>query len=162
MDEADIDVQVVSHTAPGLEWVSAVESPALAREANDVLLDAIAKNPDRLTGLAALPVSAPRTAAAELQRAVELGLKGALINGTADGRFLDAPEFGDVLTCAEELGVPLYVHPGVPSGPGQARVLRRVLRACLRGAGDRCLGMARRDGGARAANHPRWDLRSPS
>jgi predicted TIM-barrel fold metal-dependent hydrolase len=114
MDEAGIDVQVVSHTAPGLEWVNAVDSPALAREANDVLLDAIAKHPDRLTGLAALPVSAPRVVAAELQRAVELGLKGALINGTADGRFLDDPAYGDLLMCAEALGVPLYVHPGVP------------------------------------------------
>jgi hypothetical protein len=40
MDESGIDVQVVSHTAPGLESV-ADNAVALAREANDVLRDAI-------------------------------------------------------------------------------------------------------------------------
>jgi predicted TIM-barrel fold metal-dependent hydrolase len=41
-------------------------------------------------------------------------LKGALISGTVDGKFLDAPEFEPVLARAEQLGVPLYIHPGVP------------------------------------------------
>jgi hypothetical protein len=44
----------------------------------------------------------------------ECGLKGALISGTIDGKFLDAPEFEPVLACAERLDVPLYIHPGVP------------------------------------------------
>jgi hypothetical protein len=42
------------------------------------------------------------------------GLKGALISGTIDGKFLDAAEFEPVLACAERLDVPLYIHPAVP------------------------------------------------
>jgi hypothetical protein len=54
-------------------------------------------------------------AADELERAVtECGLKGALVSGTIDGKFLDALEFEPVLACAERLDVPLYTHPGVP------------------------------------------------
>ena len=57
----------------------------------------------------------PSAAADELERAVvECGLKGALISGTIDGKFLDAPEFAPVLARAERLEVPLYIHPGVP------------------------------------------------
>jgi predicted TIM-barrel fold metal-dependent hydrolase len=52
-------------------------------------------------------------AADELEHAVvEDGLKGALISGTIDGKFLDAPEFAPVLARAERLDVPLYIHPG--------------------------------------------------
>lgn len=113
MDEAGVDVQVVSHTAPGLEWVAGAEAVPLAREANDRLHDAISRYPQRLAGMATLPVRDPR-AADELRRAAGLGLTGAVINGSADGRFLDDPQFSDLLTCAEELMVPLYIHPGVP------------------------------------------------
>jgi predicted TIM-barrel fold metal-dependent hydrolase len=57
----------------------------------------------------------PSAAADELERAVmECGLKGALISGTIDGKFLDAPQFEPVLACAERLDVPLHIHPGVP------------------------------------------------
>lgn len=114
MDAAGVDVQVISHTAPGMEWVAAREARAIAVEANDVLADAVGRHPDRYAGLAALPVTDPGAAADELRRAVGLGLKGALVNGIADGRFLDDPVYADVLATAEELGVPIYVHPGVP------------------------------------------------
>ena len=114
MDSTGVDVQVLSHTAPGLEHVLSEDSPHLARTANDVLLDAISRHPRRFAGFATLALSHPQTAAEELQRTVELGLRGALINGTVDGRFLDDPRFDDLLCVAESNDVPLYVHPGVP------------------------------------------------
>jgi predicted TIM-barrel fold metal-dependent hydrolase len=114
MDEAGIDMQVISHTAPGPEWLDADEAEALVREANDVLLDAVVRRPDRLAGLACLPVTAPSAAADELRRSVGAGLKGAVVNGSADGRFLDDPVFADLLACVDELSVPLYIHPGIP------------------------------------------------
>ena len=113
MDATGVDLQVISHTAPGMEHV-VDDAPALAREANDLLLGAIARHPDRFAGFATLPVNDPPAAAEELRRCVGLGLRGALVNGTVDGRFLDHPAFDDLLTVADELGVPLYVHPGVP------------------------------------------------
>ena len=54
-------------------------------------------------------------AARELERTVtEYGFKGAMINGTIDGQFLDHPRFEPLLDKAEKLGVPLYLHPAYP------------------------------------------------
>jgi predicted TIM-barrel fold metal-dependent hydrolase len=43
-----------------------------------------------------------------------LGFKGAMINGTTNGRFLDDPSFLPILERAVVLDVPIYVHPEVP------------------------------------------------
>lgn len=115
MDSAGIDVQVISHTPPGPESLPAKPSISLAREANDFLALAVAAHPDRFAGFAALPLSDPAEAAAELERAVKsLGFCGALINGMVHGRFLDDPDFEPVLARAEGLGVPIYLHPSFP------------------------------------------------
>jgi 2,3-dihydroxybenzoate decarboxylase len=52
-------------------------------------------------------------AAAELQRAVkELGFKGALINGQTNGYYLDADMYLPFWERVQDLGVPIYLHPG--------------------------------------------------
>jgi hypothetical protein len=115
MDAGGIDVQVLSHGAPGTEQLEPKQAIRLAREANDYLADAIAVHPDRFAAFATLPTAAPGAAADELERATgELGFKGALINGHVQGKFLDAPEFWPIFERAEGLGVPIYVHPTVP------------------------------------------------
>jgi uncharacterized protein len=74
--------------------------------------------PNAFAGFATLPVADPRAAAEELERAVsQLGFKGALINGVAQGRFLDDPFFSPILERAEGLDVPLYLHPAPPPEP---------------------------------------------
>ena len=58
----------------------------------------------------------PDAAADELERTVkDFGFRGLLVNGPTDGRFLDDPMFEPVLARAEALGVPIYIHPGIPS-----------------------------------------------
>jgi predicted TIM-barrel fold metal-dependent hydrolase len=115
MDAGGIDVQVLSHGAPGTEQLEPKQAIRLAREANDYLADAIAVHPDRFAAFATLPTAAPGAAADELERATgKLGFKGALINGHVQGKFLDAPEFWPIFERAEGLGVPIYVHPTVP------------------------------------------------
>jgi predicted TIM-barrel fold metal-dependent hydrolase len=37
-----------------------------------------------------------------------------MVNGTTDGKFLDDPSFEPILARAEALGVPIYIHPGIP------------------------------------------------
>jgi uncharacterized protein len=49
-----------------------------------------------------------------------LGLKGAMIHGTANGRFLDDPAFLPVLERAAALAVPIYLHPAFPPAPVRA------------------------------------------
>jgi hypothetical protein len=121
MDAGGIDVQVLSHGAPGTEQLEAAQAIRLAREANDYLADAVAAHPDRFAAFATLPTAAPGAAADELERATgKLGFKGALINGHVQGKFLDAPEFWPIFERAERLGVPIYVHPTVPPPAVQA------------------------------------------
>jgi len=112
MDESGISVQVLSNTGPGPDLAPGPAGIALAREMNDHLAAAVARHPTRFAGFAVLPMQSPDAAAVELVRAVkELGFAGALINGTTEGRFLDHPGYDALLAAAEELDVPIYVHP---------------------------------------------------
>ena len=114
MDEAGIDIQVLSHTAPSLQKVSsgAVE---LARRVNDRLAQIVATQPTRYAAFAALPTSDPAAAADELARCVEkLGFKGAMIHGLAHGQFIDDARYWPIFARAEALDVPIYLHPSMP------------------------------------------------
>ncbi|WP_066917546.1 amidohydrolase family protein [Mycobacterium interjectum] len=115
MDEAGVDVAVLSLAAPGVEQLEGPEAERLARECNDELAAACGRYPDRLAGFAALPISAPAAAAEELQRVVRgHGFVGAAINGHSKGRYLDDRFFDPVLSRAAELRVPIYLHPTIP------------------------------------------------
>jgi uncharacterized protein len=115
MDAAGITVQVLSWSGPGAELLEGREGVDFARAANDRLARAVSEHPDRFAGMAHLPLRSPQAAADELERAVgQLGFKGALLNGTTRERFLDDSSFEPLLSRAEQLDVPLYLHPGVP------------------------------------------------
>ena len=60
MDEAGIDVQVISHGAPSTQRLDAEAAVRLARNVNDRLAQAIAAHPDRFAAFAALPTLTPR------------------------------------------------------------------------------------------------------
>jgi predicted TIM-barrel fold metal-dependent hydrolase len=115
MDEAGVDLAVLSLAAPGVEQLDGPEAIRLARNSNDELAATVGRYPDRLAGFAALPVSAPDEAAEELERAVrQHGFVGAVINGHSQGRYLDDPFFDPVLAHAAALKVPVYLHPTIP------------------------------------------------
>lgn len=115
MDEAGVDIQVLSHGAPATQKLSGTEAVALARRVNDRLSAAIAKYPKRFSGFATLPTSDPAAAADELARTVEThGFKGAMIHGMAHGMFLDDKRFWPIFARAEQLDVPIYLHPSLP------------------------------------------------
>ncbi len=111
MDASGIDLQVISHTLfpPDEGTIQRV------RETNDQLAAAVKEYPTRFAGFATLPMTNPEAAANELERtARSLGFRGALINGTTHGRFLDDPSFLPIFERAVALNVPIYVHPGLP------------------------------------------------
>jgi predicted TIM-barrel fold metal-dependent hydrolase len=115
MDDAGIDMQVLSVTAPGSQQVPAEHATGLSRALNDRCAEAVAAHPDRFNALATLPTQDPGAAIVEAKRAItELGFCGVVINGHTQGRFLDAPEFDELLTAIEELDVPIYLHPTYP------------------------------------------------
>jgi predicted TIM-barrel fold metal-dependent hydrolase len=112
MDAAGLDMQVLSLNFPGTEQADPDEAVAVARDANDLLAEAVRKHPKRLAGFATLPTAAPDKAAAELAKRMRGdGFKGAVINGHNHGRYLDNQFFWPILECAEHLNVPIYLHP---------------------------------------------------
>ena len=118
MNDAGISVQVLSNSGPGPDLVAGPDGVAMARETNDQLAKIVADRPDRFAGFAALPLQSPDAAAKELSRAVkELGFVGAMVHGTTEGRFLDHASFDQILAAAEELDVPIYIHPHIPPEP---------------------------------------------
>jgi predicted TIM-barrel fold metal-dependent hydrolase len=119
MDRAGISVQVVSkagnHMGPSADMFEGAEAIAFARDFNNAAHRDISRYPDRFAAFAHLPMSIPEAAADELERTVrEFGFRGALISGLIRGAFLDDARFAPVLSRAERLDVPIYVHPGMP------------------------------------------------
>jgi uncharacterized protein len=115
MNQAGITVQVLSASGPGADLVDGAEGIALARAMNDALAGTIQEHPDRFAGFAHLPMRDPQAAADELERAMrELGFCGAMINGMTQDCFLDDKRFDPILSRAEQLDAPIYLHPNLP------------------------------------------------
>jgi len=115
MDEAGIDLQVLSHYPSGPQNLPPQDAVAMARSTNDLIAGAIAKHPGRFAGFAALPLTAPHEACVEFERVVgQLGFKGAMLHGRAAGVPLDNRRFWPVFETAQALDVPVYIHPDAP------------------------------------------------
>ncbi|KAL7893552.1 hypothetical protein HDV63DRAFT_387395 [Trichoderma sp. SZMC 28014] len=105
LDKGKVSLQILSH-APG-DFTR--DECALG---NDELAAAVRKNPGRLAGFAMLPMSDPIAASQELERCVrDLGFVGALVENHVDGVFFDDERFWCVFEKAEQLDVPIYIHP---------------------------------------------------
>ncbi len=114
MDAAGIDMQVLSLSG-SLDRLEPGMATALARDTNDFLAAAVQAQPDRFAAFATLALQEPEKAAIEFERCVrQLQFKGALVNGTFGGLFLDHERFTPLFETAQALHVPIYLHPGPP------------------------------------------------
>src|SRR3989475_6349860 len=77
MDESGVEIMIASLNAPAIQAITDVKQAVeLARQANDVLAQEVAKRPDRFVGVAALAMQDPDAAIAELQRCItQLGFR---------------------------------------------------------------------------------------
>ena len=114
MDEASIDHSVLSVTIPGVDWFGQGEASAIADECNRETAELCRLHPGRLSGLATVPMQYPDEAADVLRRAVEMGLKGAMIYSNVAGGHLDDPSRRRFFDEAAELDVPILLHPTYP------------------------------------------------
>ncbi len=123
MDANGIDMMILSLNGPGVQAVTDTqEAVDLAQRANDHLAEVVARRPDRFQGFAALPMLDPEPAARELERCIiELGFRGALVNGFSQLGEDPAPIFYDIeryrpfWAMAEALSAPFYLHPRNPA-----------------------------------------------
>lgn len=121
MDEQGVEVMILSLNAPAVQAVpDATRAAELSRRANDYLAEQVARRPDRFRAFAALPMQDAELAADELRRCMEMGFKGALVNGFSqigDGAqtaYYDHPNYLPFWAECERLGAPFYLHPRNP------------------------------------------------
>ncbi|RAO67186.1 uncharacterized protein BHQ10_003198 [Talaromyces amestolkiae] len=108
LDNGHVSLQVISH-GPG------AQPPQLCKAANDELASAVAANPTRFAAFALLPMAEPGLAVEELERCViEHRFVGALVDNHTNGQFYDDRKFWPVFEKAQDLDVPIYIHPSYP------------------------------------------------
>jgi aminocarboxymuconate-semialdehyde decarboxylase len=112
MDERRIDVHALSLTTPMVYWAAPALGLALSQSFNDAAAAAHRRHPQRLYGLAMVPMQAPELALRELERAAKLpGMKGMYLATSVNGEELDERKFWDVYAKCEELGWTIFLHP---------------------------------------------------
>ncbi len=115
MDAQAVDMEVLSINP---FWYGRERDLAaqIVKIQNEKLAELCASKPDRFAAFASLTLQAPDLAVQELETAVKKqGLKGAAIGGVVNGLEFADPKFHPVWAKAEELGVPLFIHPqGTP------------------------------------------------
>ena len=108
-----IDKQVLFCTDSGIPLLN--EGPlglALCQSFNNWVTEFVKGYEDQLYPTAVMPAGHPEGMAGELRRAVkDLGIRAAHISGYSMTRCADDPVFDEFYAAAEELDVPLFVHP---------------------------------------------------
>ena len=115
MDAQAVDMEVLSINP---FWYDKERDLAaqIVKVQNEKLAEFCASHSDRFAAFASLTLQAPDLAVQELQTAIKRqGLKGAAIGGSVNEVDFSDPKFHPVWAKAEELGVPLFIHPrGIP------------------------------------------------
>src|SRR5215216_1365649 len=113
MDRNSLDIAAISVGPPiYFYWLSADKGLEAAKLANDGIAQMVAKRPDRLRGMAHLPMQDPDAAVAELERVVkEHKFKAVEVGTSIEGVELANSKFRKVLKTIEQLGCFVFTHP---------------------------------------------------
>jgi len=112
MQESKIGIQTLSLAQPGVFWAEPELALLLSQIFNDEVHEIIKKHPNNFIGIASVPLQDGDLAITELNRSIgKLGFKGVLIGTNVNGVDLDAPQFYPFFQRAEELGIPVFIHP---------------------------------------------------
>lgn len=115
--ETRVDMQILSSPHPGVDRFSPEESAEMSRVINNGIAKAVRQYPKRFQGIAMLPLIDTRLALRELDRAIlELGLKGMCMLTNVAGKTPDSDFLLPVYERAQQLGVPIFIHPTTPLG----------------------------------------------
>ena len=112
MDDAGIDIAVLSISTPGVHTGDGSKAKKLARRCNEFLAEMIQQRPDRFAGFACLPLPDVDNSLTELAYALDkLGLDGVVAFTNANGVYLGDPSLEPVFQELERRKCVVYVHP---------------------------------------------------
>jgi aminocarboxymuconate-semialdehyde decarboxylase len=112
MDERGIDVQVLSVNAYWWYSASREDARAVVATHDEGIAAWCREHPTRFVGLSSVALQFPDLAAEQLEHAVRnLGARGASIGGHVDNEPPTSEKYDPFWAKAEELGVPVFMHP---------------------------------------------------
>ena len=113
MDKKGLGISAISPAPPMFYyWADADLALQVAGLVNDGVAEMVAGAPERLRGMATVPMQHPDAAVAELERCVKLhGFKAVEIGTSIEGAQLAEDRFRPLLRRAAELGVFVFAHP---------------------------------------------------
>ena len=112
MDDAGIDVAVVSLSTPGVHTGNGAKARSLARRCNEFSAELVHRRPDRFGGFACLPLPDVDASLEELSYALDvLGLDGFVLFTNSNGVYLGDPALERVFEELERRKTIVYVHP---------------------------------------------------
>ena len=123
MDDAGIDVAVVSMSTPGVHTGDSAKASALARRCNEFVAELVHARPDRFASFACVPLPDIDASLEELSYAVDvLGLDGVVLFTNSNGVYLGDAVLEPVFEELERRRAVVFVHPN-PSPDAAARSL---------------------------------------
>ena len=111
-DHHGVHVQVLS-TVPVMfsYWAKALDCLEVSKFLNDHIAGIVNKYPKRFAGLGTVPLQDPQLAIKELERCMQIGMRGVQIGSHVNDWNLNAPELFPFFEAAEKLGAAIFVHP---------------------------------------------------
>ena len=119
MDNAGVDLAIVSLTCPSVYWGGKEVSVATACMMNDDMAEQQKTYSDRIRFFATLPWQYPDAAITELDRALKLGAVGVFVSASISGMSLTDPSIASIWAAIDAKGLPVLMHPGAPPGVGE-------------------------------------------
>lgn len=162
MERDGIDFQVLSPSPlTYFHFISTGDAVAFCRKHNDACAELVRQYPNRLGGLASLPMQDIGAATEELHRAVsDLGLWGAAI-GTEFGNPIHSEMLDPLYEAFVRLNVPLFLHPapsGIDGPPGDPNLKRFDLDVVIGFAAQESIAVATLIFGGVLDRHPDLDI----
>ena len=144
MDNAGIDLAIVSLTSPNVQWGGEKISCETAKLANNEMAAGQTAYPDRIRWFASLPWEYPDAAVLELERALKIGAVGVFATAHINERDLIDPLFLPVWQAIDEKKLPVLLHPTAPYGSKQINFAKeRILMPVARFMFDTTLALSR-------------------
>jgi aminocarboxymuconate-semialdehyde decarboxylase len=144
MDEAGVDIAIVTLTSPNVYWGSAQVSLQAAQVVNDDMAAQQERYPERIRFMCSLPWQHVRPALAELKRACdELGAVGVMVLANIDGASLTDKRFSSIWREIDRRGLAVLVHPTAPPGTQELDVASYNLIASVGFMFDTSLAVSR-------------------